>query len=62
MDLAQKDSDVAAKGGVTLGGAAVDTQGTWSGQWEKVDGSNAGTLTVQVPAASATLLHFVPAN
>ena len=62
MDLVQKDSDVAAKADVTLGGAAVDTQGTWTGQWQKVDGGDAGKLSISVPAASAMLLHFVPAN
>jgi hypothetical protein len=62
MDLIQKDQDVAAKTGVTLGGASVNPQGIWSGQWEKVEGSNAGNLTVQVAPASATLLHFYPAR
>ncbi len=62
MDLVQKDSDVAAKTDVTLGGSAVDTQGTWNGQWQKVAGGDAGKLSVSVPAASAMLLHFVPAN
>ncbi len=34
MDLAQKDQDVAAKTGVMLGGASIDPQGIWSGQWK----------------------------
>ena len=62
MDLRQQNSDVAAKTGVTLGGAAVDTQGTWAGQWESIKGGNSGTLSVQVPAASATILLFTPAK
>jgi hypothetical protein len=62
MDLAQKDNDIAAKTDVTLGGATVDTRGIWNGHWQKVEGNDAGTLTVQVPAASAALLRFVPAS
>jgi hypothetical protein len=60
MDLVQKDNDVAAKTDVTLGGAAVNTQGLWSGQWQKIEGADSSQLTVQVPATSAVLLHFVP--
>jgi hypothetical protein len=60
MDLVQKDSDVAAKTGVMLGGAAVDSQGIWPGQWKKIENGNSGNMTVQVAPASATLLHFIP--
>ena len=49
MDLAQKDSDVAAKTGVTLGGAAIDQQGTWAGQWRPIDQPSGRSLTIQVP-------------
>ena len=62
MDLVQKDQDVAAKSGVMLGGAAVDQNGIWPGQWEKIKGENSGSLTVQVGAASVTILHFSPAK
>lgn len=62
LDLAQKDSDVAAKTDVRLGGAAIDTQGIWLGQWEKVEGDSSGKLTTPVAAASATILHFSPAK
>ncbi|HTS20111.1 MAG TPA: glycosyl hydrolase family 79 C-terminal domain-containing protein [Verrucomicrobiae bacterium] len=60
MDLTQHDQDVAAKTGITLGGAPITSQGTWSGQWTKI--ASARALTVQVPAASAALLHFTPAK
>lgn len=62
MDLIQKNNDVAAKSDVSLGGATVDAQGTWPGQWTKVGGEDYGTLKVQIPATSAAILHFSPAN
>lgn len=58
MDLVQQDHDIAAKTGVTLGGAAIDTQGNWAGQWEPVKDANAGNLTIWVAPASATILHI----
>jgi hypothetical protein len=60
MDLVQKFQDVAAKSGVTLGGASIDSQGIWAGQWQKVEGGDSGDLTVQVPPASAAILRFSP--
>lgn len=61
MDLVQQNQDVAAKTGVRLGGAAIDPQGIWPGQWKKIEGGHPGNLTVQVAPASATILHFSPA-
>jgi hypothetical protein len=62
MDLAQKNQDIAAKTDVTLGGAVIDAQGNWPGQWEKIDAGSSGNLTILVAPASATLLHFIPAK
>jgi hypothetical protein len=62
MDLVQKDRNVAAKAGVMLGGASIDPQGIWSGQWKTIKGGNAGSLTVLVAPASATILQFSPAS
>jgi hypothetical protein len=62
MDLTEKDQDVAAKTGIQLGGASIDSQGNWSGQWHKTEGATSGDATFQVPPASATLLHFSPAK
>jgi cytohesin len=59
MDLAQKDQDVAAKTGVMLGGASIDPQGIWSGQWKKIEGGNSGNVMVQVAPASATILKVL---
>jgi hypothetical protein len=65
MDLVQKDQDIAAKTGVMLGGASINPQGIWRSHWwrnhwKKIKGGNSGNLTVQVPVASATILHFSP--
>jgi hypothetical protein len=62
MDLTQKDNDIAAKTDVTLGGAAVNSQGNWPGQWKEIKGETSGNLTVQVAPTSATILHFSPAK
>ena len=62
MDLMQHDHDVAAKTGVTLGGAGVNPQGDWRGKWKKVKSVDSGDLTFQVPPASATILRFSPAK
>jgi hypothetical protein len=61
MDLVQKDQDVAARTGVMLGGAPIDPQGVWSGQWQNIKPGNSGTLKLKVAPASATILHFAPA-
>jgi hypothetical protein len=60
LDLMQQDQDVAAKTGVSLGGAAIDSQGTWSGQWKKIEDGSAGNLIVPVAPAAATILRFSP--
>lgn len=58
MDLVQKNQDIAAKMDVMLGGAAINPQGIWPGQWNTIKSGDSGNLTVQVAPASATLLHF----
>jgi hypothetical protein len=59
MDLAQKNQDITAKTDITLGGAPINAQGIWPGQWEKINANTDG-LTIQVAAASATILRFSP--
>ena len=60
MDLAQKDRDVSAKTGVTLGGSPVTPDGNWSGGWQPVKDAYSADLTVPLDPASAVLLHFSP--
>ena len=62
VDLAQQNQDVAAKTGVTLGGAAVNLHGIWQGKWQNVKGSNSGNVSVMVAPASAAILHFSPSK
>lgn len=62
MDLVQSDQNIAAKTDITLGGAAIDARGNWSGQWKQIEGGNSNTLTVPVAPASAIILHFSPAK
>ncbi len=62
MDLAQKDQDVAAKTGVTLGGSAIDANGNWAGRWTPFNAANSGPVNVEVAPVSAAILHFMPAK
>jgi hypothetical protein len=49
-------NDVAAVSGETLGGAQIQSDGTWNGNWSSLD-----SPTVTVPAASAAIIRM-PAN
>jgi hypothetical protein len=60
LRLLQKDQDIAAKSDITLGGASIDSRGNWPGRWEELPATSAGRITVQIPAASATILKFGP--
>ncbi|HEV2319959.1 MAG TPA: hypothetical protein VGV18_09425 [Verrucomicrobiae bacterium] len=62
MDLVQANQDIAAKTGVTLGGAPIDADGLWAGKWKKVKHAKSKKLAVQVAPASAAILRFVPAS
>jgi hypothetical protein len=62
MDLVQENSDVAAKTGVKLGGASVDSQGTWAGQWSAIKDAKSSDLAIQLTPTSATILRFTPAQ
>jgi hypothetical protein len=61
MDLVQKDHDISAKGGVMLGGAEIDPDGLWRGEWKKAGHvKKSGDIRVQVAPASAAILRFTP--
>jgi hypothetical protein len=62
LDLAQANKDIAAKTGITLGGAAIDPNGLWAGQWESIKGASSGNLVCQVEPASASIVRFIPAR
>jgi hypothetical protein len=61
MDLIQGSSDVAAKTGIGLGEAGIDSEGTWNGNWRSVLGDGS-SLILRVGAASVALLKFDGAN
>jgi len=62
MDLKQSQQDIAAKTDITLGGAAIDSQGIWSGGWEPLAGAGGEAPLIQVPPGSAIILRFTPAK
>jgi hypothetical protein len=57
MDLAQQDSDVAAKSAIHLGGAEIDADCNWNGVWRPMPGRGS-PFTVTVGSASVALLRF----
>ena len=57
--LTAPEGDVAAKTGITVGGAEVNGDGSWHGQWTVLPASaTAGQVEVTVPAASAAILKL----
>lgn len=61
MDLMQKDNDVAAKTGVSLGDGFIDSQGKWSGNWKTISDANSVNRTIEIAPTSASILH-IPAG
>jgi len=59
--LATPDGDVARKTGVTLGGAEILNDATWTGLWDKLDVSRA-PLMVELPPATAVVVKLTPAD
>jgi hypothetical protein len=58
MTLTVPDGDVAAKTGVTLGGATIGSDGSWNGTWTALPSPNSGILNVTVPAGSASIIKL----
>ena len=54
--------DIAATSGVTLGGSEIEHNGDWAGTWKTIHSEKAGTFSVIVPAASATVVRLMPAK
>ena len=59
LRLTAPGGDVAAKTGVTLGGAAITDDARWRGCWEKLAAPD-GCISVELPAASAALVRLTP--
>jgi hypothetical protein len=62
MDLVQSQQDISAKTDISLGGAAINSQGNWSGGWQPVAAASGASLSVKIPPASATIVRFTPAK
>ena len=62
MTLTAPNDDATAKAGVMLGGAPIEDDGSWKGKWSVMPQPVNGTVRVKVPACSAIILTFAPAN
>jgi hypothetical protein len=53
--------DVATKEGLTLGGGAIEKDGSWHGAWQPLPAPAAdATQQIRIPAASAAVIRFGP--
>ena len=59
MDLTQKDNDIGAQTDITLGGAPIDAQGVWTGQWKAAETRSTQAPTITVAPTSAAIVHFL---
>lgn len=61
MWLTVPGADVQAKTGVTLGGAAIKSDGSWNGSWERLEAPSAnGQFKLSLPAATAAIVRLAP--
>jgi hypothetical protein len=58
MLLSAPNSNVSVTNGVTLGGAAINDNGTWAGTFSPLPAPSGGEFTVNLPAATAAVLHL----
>ena len=58
MFLRVPNNDVSATDGMTLGGAAIEDDGTWNGKSSELPGSAQGKFSVDLPPATAVILHL----
>ena len=56
--LSAPNGDVAAKTGVTLGGASISSDAPWRGNWTLLKPDTSGHCSVEVPAASAAIVRI----
>jgi hypothetical protein len=56
--LAAPNGDVAATSGVTLGGAEIESDGTWKGEWKPIPAPVQGEFKIKLPAASAAVVKL----
>jgi len=56
--LRQASGDVTVSTGITLGGATIGGDGTWTGTSSSVSPAPSGVFTISVPAASAAIVEL----
>jgi hypothetical protein len=56
--MSAQDGGLAAKTGVTIGGASVNDDGSWAGKWAPLEPGLNGRCVVQVPSASAAIVKI----
>jgi hypothetical protein len=57
--MSAPDGDITAVEGITIGGAGIKEDGSWSGKWSDLPATSAdGSVTVAVPAASAAVIEL----
>ncbi|HUB68736.1 MAG TPA: hypothetical protein VL981_14730, partial [Candidatus Methylacidiphilales bacterium] len=60
ISLIAPKEDVTATTGVTLGGAAINADGSWQGTWTPLPNSSSNKFAVKVPPASAVIVRLIP--
>ena len=58
MALIAPDDNITAKTGVTFGDSKIADDGSWNGKWNALDPDKAGSLRVNIPAASAMVIKL----
>lgn len=57
-NLQQRNADVTATSGITLGGASIGNDGSWNGTSSSISPSSSGDFAIDVPAASAAIVEL----
>jgi hypothetical protein len=59
ISMSAPTGDITAVEGITIGGAGIKEDGSWSGKWSDLPAASAeGSVTVVVPAASAAVIEL----
>ena len=58
ISLTAPNNDIAATANEILGGAAIETDGSWNGKWTPLETKENASLTFNVPAGSAEIVRL----
>jgi hypothetical protein len=58
VSLTAPNGDVAATSGITLGGGAIGTDGSWNGKWMPLEARTSSKTVITVPAATAVIVKL----